>query len=684
MGFHYPPFYVIITQMGRTLSSTLKATQKYGLVSKPYVKIELFDQWCSITRHRYAELYSGEEPDYFHAACFAGDGSLLRLRTAGPNGYLYISRVTSPGPGSDFSQWDILMGAAYAPAICALSAEALTFCIKGDGDISRKESSDYGATWGDEIDMGNIGASPANYRLAACFKDNGDVCLLYSTGTTIYRRRRLSGTWEDPVVWTNTLQSISGVSVYHQGDWNVAITGIKATNRDGIWTCVFGDGYTEPAGTWSALADIIIRGATEPYEYTAPSLAHPDVFRVFFVERFTQEEQVYRLYWSHSLATADYISNLWREPVPFNLTAQYGLALTHSGGYAWLTSANKVYQALLSPAPVDVTADLLEIDFRQYPQKRRGYCKIVLDNTNGKYNTFDKIGWEARVSPGYVTSIGNEVSAGPTFWITDYKFISPPWYPLRAIYPPGIMGTLTLYTEDQWQMLKRWKARRRYTWAPAEKNLFQMLSFLFARVGLEFSAFSNSTAIVNFYPAVVINEGSSAYSAVKRILSWVPDVLFFRGNYAYITNPQADDAVYDTFHTTLGTTNLLFRGKYGKSAWEVNKAQVWGDTLRVERHNWEQIESVLDRLSRVTTPTYETSSDAEDRANAELRTSEIETGADSWMHCPTHCGLEPWDVIEITDLIAGITAIKRRVLNIKWYLNKLHWHYHQFIDLGAP
>ena len=681
--------------MGRTLSDTLKETQKYGLITKPYVKVELTDRWGGIARLRWSALYSGSETDYFHAACFAGDGSLNRLRVASPGGTLYRSRVTSPDPDSDYSQWTDWTVTAYAVAITAHGSEVLAFRIGTNGHIYRCDSSDNGASWGSWADGGDIIGTAADFRVAACHKDNGDAIVLYSNGTTLYRRRRLSESWEAAAEWTNSLQSISGVSVMHEGDWNVLITGIRATDIDGIWTCIFGDGYSQSAGTWSALEDLIERGATEPYEYTAPSLSFPDVIRCFFVERFTQAEAEYRLYWSHSLASAEYVSNLWREPVPFNLTAQYGLAMTYKSPYVWLTSANKVYRASYSPASEEITNDVLEIDFRQYPHKRRGYCKIVLDNTNGKYNTFDKLGWQVEISPGYHTNRtngggtgwdgkGNEWSPGPTFWVTDYKFISPPWYPLRMIFPPGVQGTLVLYTEDPWKMLKRWKARRPYSWAVGEKNLFQMLAFLFARIGLEFSTLSYSSAMVNFEPEFTMKRGYSAYWAVKKILSWCPDQLFFRGCYGYTKNPTADEAVYDTFHTTLGNTNLVFRGKYGTSAWEVNRAQVWGDTLRVERQNWDQIDKVFDRLSRVTTPDYPNTTRATERALAELRTSEIETGADTWVHVPTHCGLEPYDVIQITDLIAGISDIKRRVLGIRWYFNRKHYHYHQFLDLGAP
>lgn len=98
---------------------------------------------------------------------------------------------------------------------------------------------------------------------------------------------------------------------------------------------------------------------------------------------------------------------------------------------------------------------------------------------------------------------------------------------------------------------------------------------------------------------------------------------------------------------------------------------------------WPQVTMVRDRLSRVTTPTYPDITRAAERADAELRKAEILTGEESWMTAPTNCGLEPWDILQITDLNAGVSSIRRRVLRIKSYWNARHWAYAQTITLGA-
>ena len=148
-------------------------------------------------------------------------------------------------------------------------------------------------------------------------------------------------------------------------------------------------------------------------------------------------------------------------------------------------------------------------------------------------------------------------------------------------------------------------------------------------------------------------------------------------------DPPAGAGIDWTYHTQIGTALLVFRGEYGETAINPNRAEIWGDTLMVMKAKWEQVQKVRDRLSRVTSPTYPDVIRAGERADAELRRSEILTGEESIMIAPTNCGLEPWDVLQITDANAGVVAVKRRVRRIKGYWNKKHWQYRQIISLGA-
>src|SRR3989304_1465181 len=88
----------------KQLSSTLLAAQK-GASGAPYVKAELSDYYGDRSRIRFTRHYTGSEPEGRGAVAGAGDGSLVRARVDPSTEVLYTQRVTTPGPGDDFSQW---------------------------------------------------------------------------------------------------------------------------------------------------------------------------------------------------------------------------------------------------------------------------------------------------------------------------------------------------------------------------------------------------------------------------------------------------------------------------------------------------------------------------------------------------------------------------------------------------
>src|SRR3972149_4400047 len=97
----------------RLLSAPLLAAQK-SASAVPYLKIVVSDRIGGIRRLAYSRLYTGSEPDGYHAATRPADGSLARARVRG--GRLYYQRVANPGSGSDFSAWTDLSAAANADA----------------------------------------------------------------------------------------------------------------------------------------------------------------------------------------------------------------------------------------------------------------------------------------------------------------------------------------------------------------------------------------------------------------------------------------------------------------------------------------------------------------------------------------------------------------------------------------
>jgi hypothetical protein len=653
----------------RTLSGTLTAAQKTP-ASLPYPKVEALDRVAGLTRLNWTRFYTGAEADAFHAAAMPADGSLIRLRIDATN--LYRQRVASPGAGSDYATWASWGVTAYAVAVCAYGAAVFAFRVGLDGKLYRADSADSGATWGAWVDMGAI-TGTSSTRLACCCKSATLAIVLYSEANAVYRRRLSAGTWEAAAAWTNSVASITGLAVRYQGDWNVVVCGTEPTTlKPFVWTCVYGDGYSAGVGEWSALAELTRAESASGVSFACPCLDFPDVFRSFFVEAYSGSEAYARPCWTHSLATADFVSNLWREPVPFNLTSTYGLALCHSSTYVWLTRPDAVWRAPLTPASVDLTADVLLLTTAL--GEASGELSLSLRNDDGRYNTLGtgtyaalKLGSEILFSPGYRTAAGIEVSAGQAYWVTGWEYIS-----------LGAKSVFVLRASDGWAMLERWKAKRQYTSAAGAKNVFQLLNWLHARAGLEFSSFSTSSAIVNLYPAFTINPGESGKTVIQRLLSFVPDVLFFRGNTAYVVNPLAADASAYTY----GTTHPILEGRYVTRSKESNRVQVFGSSVFTEDFDWGEIDLITDLLTQVKDLNLATTTRAHERGAAELRESAIHA-LGGIVLVPLNCGQELYDVVDLTDAVAGLTVAKRRVLSLSHVYNPTKGQYILKIGLGA-
>lgn len=636
----------------RILSSTLLAAQK-STSRLPYVKVEILDRIAGITRLPWARLYAGSEPDFHHAAAMPGDGSLIRARVDPASYQLYRQRVASPSPSSDFSPWTgvCTVSSASGIALASRGLRVLLFYVDTDQKTIRvRESTDYGATFGSAVPITTAGATVG--WLAAAINPSDVVCLFYSVGGTAYAVKRTGGTWGSPSAWTNSAAAITGIGCNYQGDWNLAICGQDSASGNKVWTCVYGDGYSGSPGSWSSLAELTVASPGSNVEFRCPYLDFPDVFRLFFVEKYSGTASYSRPYWSHSLATAEYISNLWREPVPFNLTSNYGVAMAHSSSHAWLSTPYGVWRAPLLPSSLDVTNDVLALSARASPAS--GMMQIDLRNDDSRYSSLPsplKLGPEVLFSPGYRTVQGAEASSGPACWIEGWTYVC---------RPPS--SVLRLYASDGWGLLERWKARRQFAWAADDKSVFQLLNFILARAGLEFSSLSNSDALVNHCPAFTISPGESGKTAVLRLLSMVPDVLFFRGNCGYMVNPQAsDNSVY-----AYGTNHAILEAEYTERARQANRVQVFGlpsSVAMTEDWDWEEIDLVYDRLAQVHDINLDTEAEAHARGEANLRHDAIES-EDGYIVVPLNCGQELYDVIDITDALAGLSAAKRRVLSL--------------------
>ena len=641
----------------RTLSPTLLEAQK-SASSAPYVKVEVFDRIGGVARLRFKRHYTGSEPDDFHAATMPSDGSLIRARVAGTTRhYLYIQRVPNPTPTSDFGSWTRMnaVSSAAAVAICSEGSKVLLVYVSSNKrSIYARQSSDNGQTYGTRVLVAT--ASTTVYWMAVELKSDDTALLMYTTGSAnLYQTKRTSGRWSNPNRWSNRISDIRGLAIVHDADWNVVVAGKDPGGRPGLWTAIYGDGSAQAANTWSNLRNLTIADDGSGLTFEAPFIAKPGSYRITFIERYWGSSSYNLPFLSFTVPNSTFVNNLWREPVPFNLACVRGIAVAHSADRVWLSTPFGVWSATRDAVPLDISRDVLSV--KESTSAYSGEMKIELRNDEGKYNgagagPLDMLqkGSEIRLSLGYRTGAGIEVSSGSTCWIED-------WESRRY----GGRSTILVTARDWWGLLETWKARRQFAWPAGTKNVSGLLAGVLARSGLEFvPGASVSGTMSSHYPSFTIHPGESAATALKRLLSMVPDVVFFALTKCTSLNPQ----VSDTSVYSYGTDHPILEAGYRDPAPQVNRVQVFGASVFDEDYDWTDMHLVYDRLRQVHDLNLDTSQKAIDQVARELRHQTMNNRRGEIIVRP-NAGQELYDVVDLTDSAAGMQAIKRRIMGLR-------------------
>ncbi|HJX11982.1 MAG TPA: hypothetical protein VJ377_00480 [Dehalococcoidales bacterium] len=664
----------------RQLTSTLLAAQQQAS-GTPYVKVEVKNRVAGVVRYDWSRLYAGSEVSSPHAVAMPSDGSIVRVRaTPMDDGRkIYRQRVAGPGPGSDFSQWTYInQYNALVVAAASLGAEVSIFWIKTNREIRRIKSTDYGVTWGSP-ELIDYSSTTSVYGLAAAYKPNGDLAIFFADQVNIFVKKYIGGVWQAMSAWDKTTDDLSGVGCCYGTDWNLLVTGKDAPGNFKLWSLVYGDGGDVSAGSWSALREMASAPSGGDFEYRQPFLDMTDVWRCFFVEKFAGTEAYERPFWSHTVVGADFVDGLWREPVPFDMTAGYGLAMAHHGDYAWLSSPDSVWRADLTARTLDMTADVVGI--RQETGETEGSLTVALRNDDGRYaapgegSLADLVaGAQLDFGPGYVTTEGGEVSSGQSFSLEAFEHTS------------GGRAGLVLHARDGWGALADWRARHQFRWNRTSDDLpvRDIIAFVLARVGLNLEVVSASSAATGFYPDFTINPDNDGRSVIRTLLSFVPDVLFLEGNQAYLVNPlAADSPVY-----SYGGAHPLREGRYRRGAMAVNRVQVEGydagsgEMVLADSFDWDEIGRLHDRLRQVEDRNIATVNEAQQRGQSVLRKMEIAARGSSIL-VPVNCGQQLYDVIDITDAPAGLDGEKMRVLGLALAYQPPQGEYRQRLWLGA-
>jgi hypothetical protein len=409
------------------------------------------------------------------------------------------------------------------------------------------------------------------------------------------------------------------------------------------------------------------------FEFRSPSLLRPDVFRLFYVEKYTGTVGYSRPLWSATVQGSSFAGNLWREPAPFNLTSTYGLALVASGEYLWLSMPSGVWRAPSDSAPLDVTADVLAVEASWIPAGAK--AKLLLRNDDGRYSSPGsgslaalQLGSELKLGLGYRSSAGPETSPASFLWVTGWEHIS-----------EGGRALLALEAEDGWGLLERWRSRRQLAWSVGQRTVQQLLAYLLARVGFSLVTLNVSSEVSSLTPAFVVQPGESAASALRRLLTLVPDVLFFGQASAYLKHPRTTD----TSDYSYGTSHAISRARYAQRGQDSNWVQVMGSGIVGEGFTWSEVETVGERLRQVHDLNLADSSSSNERAQTVLRKAALEA-LNGKVTVPVNCGQELYDVVEITDARAGLSAARRRVLGLSFtYDCQRRPRYQMGLELGG-
>ncbi|UCD09304.1 MAG: hypothetical protein JSU79_01285 [Dehalococcoidales bacterium] len=659
----------------RELTSTLLATQKQAS-GIPYVKIEASNKISGIVRLDWQKLYEGTEDDYYHSLTVPGDGSLVRVRISLPGSgqKLYLQKVTNPGPESDFSTWTYTGNyGCIAVAVASLGSEVLIFWVNTSQELYYIKSTDYGDNWYSPV-LIDYTPSTSVGGLAAAYKPNGDAAVFFTDQDSLYVKKRIGGNWQSKTAWDKDTGNLSGVALCYGSDWNIAVSGEDAAGNYRIWSLVYGDDGEFEEGIWSPLEEFASAPSDGDYEFLGVFMDNPDVYRCLYTEKYSGIESYNRPFWSHSLVAAAYSDNLWREPIPFDFASEYGVAMAHCSDYCWLSIPSGVWRAGLVEMSVDLTPDVMSV--RQETDPERDLLTVELRNDDGWYSSLPSpldTGCQLEISPGYVTSQGNETSPGQSYILESYEYIS-----------KGGISTLFLYAYGGWSRIARWisESQFRFNEYSDEMNVKQILEFVLARIGFRLEVKSESSVITDFYPDFTVHPGINGEVIIRKLLSMAPDVVFFEGDVAYLVHPlSSDSSVY-----SYGQNHGIKGGRYRSSSWKLNRVTVEGyNTIAGEKiikdsFAWEQICEQLPRTARLIDRNISTVGEAGERGEIYLRTAESEA-QDGTISIPVNCGQQLYDVIDITDERAGMVSEKKRVAGLTLIHNPRKGEYKQHLAL---
>jgi hypothetical protein len=191
---------------------------------------------------------------------------------------------------------------------------------------------------------------------------------------------------------------------------------------------------------------------------------------------------------------------------------------------------------------------------------------------------------------------------------------------------------------------------------------------------------NSSAAYDALTPAFTVHPGESGATAIARLKEKVPDVLFYDAGALFATEPRPTDSSQYAFGPD---AHLILEARYRDLGPAVNRARTLGDGVFGEAFDFDDIAALGESIGTVVDENLDDSSDAQARSEALLRESYVAARADTITVFGVHCGLQPYDVVDVTDPAAGLSTATRRVLGYSWrYSTGARPRYEMTLTLG--
>jgi len=666
----------------RTLSSTLLAAQKKP-DRLPYVEAKVYDFDQGIKRLSWTRLYTGSEPDNHHGIAFDGQGSMHRIRVNGSS--LYRQKVASPGEASDYTQWTLLASNCAGPcAIAAYGAKIYIFYRTTANVLWKYYSHDYGVNWSnaqlvtaytDVLSMAATWWGTGNIVVCFAFKAGQQNGIVIDTTTQATTEHTWLGSSQHP--WGNNY----GAGCYYTPDHiDLVVAAWEANtpyNLYGLYRQQFDNTYT-----FTDVEPFITAPEGEGITYEFPDCHKPASAQdyentlIVGVEKFTGTTAYTRPLICHAVRGSDFYSMAFTEPKPFlNITSNFGLRTSSTSDYWWLERPDGVWRApRASAAPLDLTPNIVSLNVIARSEATKQSLVIELDNSRAQYSTPPEKRSEVVLKLGYKTTAGNEAVEVGRYWLDSWEYSSSP-----------NISILKLFCLDGQGLADSWTSRFLMRW-PTSKNVWEIIQEIICRWGINLTmpaGIPYSSASQNLYPDFTLPPGTAGDSALRRILSFIPDSLVFAGNEAYLKDLRADEASSYSY----GAGHVILQGEYSQSV-PLTRARAIGrdatnNRIVEDAIDWTNLQLGIDIFDQDYDPNLQTATRAQERADAILRKGSLRAERGNLV-IPVNVGQELYDVITVTDQRCGITSKKYRVMDIDVNYSLREWQYRQTFALGAP